>query len=92
MKRFLSLVIILAFLDAGIVFAQGMEKVGQEVIDALQTTGEVDVVIKLADPASMMIPHPDLLMSRNAIADLQQGVLSALIPSDFRVRHRYKDA
>ncbi|OHB69325.1 MAG: hypothetical protein A2W23_03725 [Planctomycetes bacterium RBG_16_43_13] len=90
MKKFLMLVIVLALLDARIVYAQAMEKVGQEVIDALQTTGEVNVVIKLADPASMRVPHPDLLISRNAIADLQQGVLSALIPSDFRVKHKYK--
>jgi hypothetical protein len=67
-----------------------IQKVSQEVIEALQKQEMVDVIIALVEPPSMGTPPVELATLKAEIASLQDQVLSALEPAEFRVKHKYQ--
>ena len=88
MRKFLWPGVVLAF----VTFAQSaqVEKVGQDVIEAIQSEGGANVVIALVKPASLMAAQIDLPTLNSEIASLQDRVLSRLDTSEYRGRYRYQ--
>ncbi|MCH7999341.1 MAG: S8 family serine peptidase [Chloroflexi bacterium] len=66
------------------------QRVGQEVLDALESEEDVPVMIALAEPPSLQAKRLSLETLRAEIFPIQQGVLSPLGPSDFELRIRYE--
>ena len=88
MRKFLWPGVVLAF----VTFAQSaqVEKVGQDVIEAIQSEGGANVVIALVKPASLMAARIDLPTLNSEIASLQDQVLSRLDTSEYRGRYWYQ--
>lgn len=63
--------------------------VGQDVIDALQTSDEVEVDIALAPPQALTARPVDLPSVRAAVAAAVDDVLAGLSASDFRLGRRF---
>jgi len=80
--------VFLAFVGAG--QSAQVEKVGQEVIAALQSDGEANVVIALVKPPALRAAQIDLLALNSEIASLQGQVLSVLDTSEYRERYQYQ--
>ena len=63
--------------------------IGQEVLDILQTEGEVDVLISLKGPDIPFTEWTTELRRQNA-AERAASVLSVLTPSDFTLLHQFE--
>jgi hypothetical protein len=66
------------------------QKVGPEVIEAVQTEGQANVMIMLTEPPSRRAPRIDLSIVKQEIAQLQDQVLSTLDSQDFQGKQRYQ--
>lgn len=70
--------------------AAQVEKVGQDVIEAIQSDGGANVVIALVKPQSIQTPQIDLDTLHEEVNNLQDQVLSTLDTSEYRERYRYQ--
>jgi hypothetical protein len=69
--------------------ANDLRSVGREVIEALEKSDAVSVVVMLAKPPAMSGGGADPILVRREIAQLQDKVLATLTPSEFRLSMRY---
>ena len=88
MRKLLWPGVVLAFVGAG--QSAQVEKVGQEVIAAVQSDGKANVVIALVKPPALRAAQIDLPALNSEIASLQDQVLSELDTSEYRERYRYQ--
>lgn len=64
-------------------------KVGPEVFEALRTQGAAQIVIALAEPASLQAAPPNLDQLRRDVAAVQDRALAAVDATEYRPRLRF---
>ncbi len=69
---------------------EASSKVASEVFERLRDSDEVRVVVFLAAPAELAEPDADPAERRDGIARLQDEVLAALNPQDYRDVQRFE--
>jgi subtilisin family serine protease len=87
----LALLVLCVFVTAAApASAQGVAKVGDDVVEALRARGEARIVIALAEPPALRQADPDLVRAQVEIDRLQDRVLASVGAADFQLKQRYR--